>query len=115
MHKRNKNILPRPPLLFDASHVHRYHLFAYVNLCVSCCPMSPCLHSVPLFHHMCPDEGKGCSAQDLVIIEYCRAENLHSNDIKNVFLTIFLLIIIIKGLPLIWAPFHLGWSHMSVM
>ena len=34
--------------------------------------------------HMCPDEEKGCSARDLVILECCRAENLLSNDIKYV-------------------------------
>ena len=30
--------------------------------------------------YMCPDEEKGCSARDLVIIESCKAENLLSND-----------------------------------
>ena len=34
--------------------------------------------------YVCPDEEKGCSAQDLVIIECCRADNLLSNDIKYV-------------------------------
>ena len=33
---------------------------------------------------MCPDEEKGCSARDLVIIDSCRAEDLLSNDIKYV-------------------------------
>ena len=33
---------------------------------------------------LCPDEEKGCSARDLVIIESCRAENLLSNYIKYV-------------------------------
>ena len=32
----------------------------------------------------CPDEEKGCSARDLVIIESCRAEDLLSNGIKYV-------------------------------
>ena len=32
----------------------------------------------------CPDEEKGCSAQDLVKDESFRAENLLSNDIKYV-------------------------------
>ena len=34
--------------------------------------------------YMCPDEEKGCSARDLLMIESCRAENLLSNDIKCV-------------------------------
>ena len=33
---------------------------------------------------MCPDEEKGCSVWDLLIIETCRAENLLSNIIKYV-------------------------------
>ena len=37
-----------------------------------------------LYNHMCPDEEKGCSARDLVIIDSCKAEDLLSNDIKYV-------------------------------
>ena len=33
---------------------------------------------------VCPDEEKGCSARDLMIIWYCGAENSLSNDIKYV-------------------------------
>ena len=33
---------------------------------------------------MCPDEEKGCSAQDLVRTEPCRGDNLLSNDIRYV-------------------------------
>ena len=33
---------------------------------------------------MYPDEEKECSARDLVKVEYCRGENLLSNDIKYV-------------------------------
>ena len=33
---------------------------------------------------MCPDEEKGWSARDLVILDSCRAEHLLSNDIKYV-------------------------------
>ena len=39
---------------------------------------------ITIFHNLCPDEEKGCSARDLMIIESCRAENLLSNDIKYV-------------------------------
>ena len=32
--------------------------------------------------NMCTDEEKGCSVQDLVKVESCRAESLLSNDIN---------------------------------
>ena len=37
-----------------------------------------------IFHNMCPDEEKCCSARNLVITESRRGENLLSNDIKYV-------------------------------
>ena len=45
-------------------------IYIYICVCVCVC--------------VCPDEEKGCSARDLVIVEPCGAVNLLSNDIKFV-------------------------------
>ena len=47
------------------------YIYIYIYMCVCVCVC------------VCPDEEKGCSARNLVIIDSCRTENLLSNDIKS--------------------------------
>ena len=42
------------------------------------------LPSLLVVTNLCPDQEKGCSVRDLVIIESCKAESLLSNDITYV-------------------------------
>ena len=50
-----------------------------------------------------PHEEKGCSAQDLVIIEYCRAENMLSNDIKYVMIRYIITEVHIPKRTTVWT------------